>query len=82
MSYGKGNEAEVTVQDEFTASLKGVYMGNCNRSACFRPGADWYNHGTSKYYCQSCAFMLNDDPFNKRDAMAMYGHDLCTKGEQ
>ncbi len=58
---------------------KGDKNGSCNRTACQRPGANWFNHSTRRYYCQSCAFMLND--CNRRDAMELYGHELCTKDE-
>lgn len=60
---------------------KGKYVGSCNRSACLRPGANWYNHGSYAYYCARCAHELNEDPFNKREAMQLFGHDLCTEGE-
>lgn len=61
---------------------KGKFGGHCNMSSCLAPGADWYNHGSNAYYCEDCAHMLNNDQFNKRDAMAMFGHDLCTKEEK
>ena len=60
---------------------KGDYLGSCNRSACLKPGADWFNHSTRKYYCVSCADWLNTDRFNKADAMNIWGHDLCTEGK-
>ena len=56
--------------------LKGKYEGNCNRTACQRPGAVWYNHSTREHYCSSCASTLNK--VNRADAMRMFGHDLCT----
>lgn len=59
---------------------KGEYLGSCNRSACLRPSAIWYNHSTRKYYCRECAHLLNHDTFNHRDALRMYGHLLCTEG--
>lgn len=40
-------------------ALKGVKGGNCNRQACQKSGADWYNKGTYKYYCQDCATLIN-----------------------
>lgn len=61
---------------------KGEFGGSCNRSACLRPGANWYNHSTRKYYCESCAHWLNTDEFNKRDSMELWGHDLCTEGKE
>lgn len=60
---------------------KGLFGGSCNRRACQRPGADWFNHSTRRYYCRSCAHTLNTDPFNARDAQEMYGHQLCTEGK-
>ncbi|MFO0090041.1 MAG: hypothetical protein ACK518_04495 [bacterium] len=59
---------------------KGVLNGKCNITSCQKPNsATWYNHSTQKYYCESCANRLNNDEFNKRDAMRLFGHDLCTK---
>jgi hypothetical protein len=60
---------------------KGRYLGSCNRSACLRPWAKWYNHGSLAYYCANCAMDLNHDAFNKRDALENWGHLLCTEGE-
>lgn len=68
-------------QDEKMPDDKGKYMGSCNRSSCLAPGAYWYNHSTRKYYCENCAHWLNTDDFNRRDALLLYGHDLCTEGE-
>lgn len=56
--------------------LKGMKNGNCNRTACQKPGAVYYNHSTEKYYCAECATMIND--MNRTDAIRLYGHDLCT----
>lgn len=55
---------------------KGKLNGSCNRSACQKPGAEWYHMDTKKYYCKSCADMLNNDPFNKEDALRIYGGPL------
>jgi hypothetical protein len=63
---------------------KGEKGGACNRTACQRPaqqdpdGVRWFNHSTRKYYCGTCAWDLNTDIFNKRDAQEIWGHDLCT----
>ena len=59
---------------------KGAKNGNCNRTACQKPGAVYYNHSTQKYYCPVCAHMLNE--VNKADAMKIFGHDLCTKDDE
>lgn len=61
---------------------KGEFLGSCNRSACLKAGADWFNHSTRRYYCEACAHWLNTDDFNRRDALRLWGHDLCTWGEQ
>ena len=55
---------------------KGVKGGSCNRSSCQAPGAVWFNHSTRAYYCPACAADLNR--VNRRDAMELYGHDLCS----
>lgn len=61
------------------AADKGEYGGSCNITRCQRPhSAYWYNHSTRKFYCRGCAWELNNDRFNKRDAQELYGHDLCT----
>lgn len=63
-----------------SADDKGVFNGKCNITSCQKPNsATWYNHSTRKYYCHSCANRLNNDEFNKRDAMRLFGHDLCTE---
>ena len=54
------------------AALKGVQGGNCNREACQMPHADWYNRGTSKYYCASCARMINGMEWNTLAALCKY----------
>lgn len=63
---------------------KGIKGGRCNLTACQTPDepAEWYNHGSRAYYCEGCAKMLNEDPFNKRDAQEMFGHPLCTIEEK
>lgn len=58
---------------------KGEPGGACNRSRCQQEPAEWYNHGTRRYYCEACADWLNTDKFNRADAMRLFGHDLCTK---
>ena len=60
-------------------SLKGELGGICNITSCTTGlKANFFNHSTRKYYCFTCAMRLNQDYFNKRDAMRLYGHDLCT----
>jgi hypothetical protein len=62
---------------------KGQYLGLCNMSSCktLEP-ATWYNHGSYAYYCTMCANRLNNDEYNKRDALRLFGHALCTQGEK
>lgn len=68
-----GRPTKALVSEDLTT--KGDYLGLCNRSACLRPKADWYNTGSRAYYCESCAGMIN------MDGCRRYGHpDLCFKG--
>lgn len=64
-----------------TAPNQGEYGGRCNLNRC-KTGkpATWYNYGTRKYYCIDCANDLNSDPFNYRDALRLFGHELCIEG--
>jgi len=63
--------------------MKGEYLGLCNLSSCTSQlPATWYNHGSYAYYCRPCAMRLNADPYNKRDAQRLFGHELCTEGEK
>lgn len=57
-------------------SDKGEFGGSCNRFACQKPHAVWYNHSTRMYYCTMCARMINEA--NRTDAQRMFGHELCT----
>ncbi len=57
-------------------NIKGALHGLCNRSACLKPGANWFNHSTREHYCEECAKLLNEH--NRKDAIEMFGHDLCT----
>ena len=56
---------------------KGEYKGSCNRKDCQKPGAVWFNHSTKKYYCASCARLINE--LNKAEAFKLFGHNLCIK---
>jgi hypothetical protein len=38
---------------------KGLFGGSCNRRACQRPGATWFNHSTRAHYCEDCAQAIN-----------------------
>lgn len=60
-------------------ALKGVKGGNCNVRMCQRPGADYYNKSTRKYYCADCAEEINW-PGGREDTMRLYGVPLlCEK---
>jgi hypothetical protein len=39
-----------------------VFGGVCNRTACSRADARWYNVHTFGYYCRSCAAGINFQP--------------------
>ena len=59
------------------AKLKGKKNGNCNVTACQRPGATWWNVGTRAYYCEHCAKRINSD------GCARYNQpDLCYPSEE
>lgn len=51
--------------------LKGMRGGNCNRTACQAPGADFWHTGTRAWYCSACMREINRA--NRDDAMALYG---------
>lgn len=65
--------------EQSNLKLKGVFEGNCNRTACQKPDAIWFNHGTHLYYCRLCALKIN--AVNRKESRELYGHDLCTAGE-
>jgi hypothetical protein len=76
----KDNKAFAIHGVSSSADDKGELNGKCNITRCQKPNsATWYNHSTRKHYCQSCASRLNNDEFNSRYAMRMFGHDLCTE---
>ncbi len=58
--------------------VKGDRGAECNRTVCENEDANWFNHSTRAWYCQRCAFKLNDE--NRDDADRLYGHPLCTFG--
>lgn len=61
-------------------NFKGGYKGQCNRTACYNEkGVVWYHNDTKKYYCKRCADVLNNDPYNKADALRIYGGALLVK---
>jgi hypothetical protein len=58
----------------------GAFNGPCNRSDCHTKPATFYYWSTRKFYCASCATMLNKA--NAGDSwVKSLGHQLCTEGE-
>jgi hypothetical protein len=45
---------------------KGNRGGPCNRSSCQTAPAFWFNHGSNRWYCESCAFDIGKDYANQR----------------
>lgn len=43
---------------------KGHEGGSCNRTRCQDSPADWYNHGSHKWYCESCRRDIEFDRVN------------------
>lgn len=40
-------------------AIKGLANGECNRTACTNKNAKWFNSSTEKYYCGTCAYLIN-----------------------
>lgn len=53
-------------------ATKGTFGGLCNRSACLRHDAYWWNRGSYAYYCEDCAYLINKE-FRHRDDVENYG---------
>ncbi len=67
-------------QTPLPLETKGKLNGRCNMSSCeSNLPATYYNHGSREHYCVRCAILLNIDPCNKKDAMELFGHELCTE---
>ena len=47
-------------EEEKVLKRKGFRSENCYRAACENAGAYFYNKGTRKYYCLSCARRINE----------------------
>lgn len=78
-AHSRVESTNSSIQPVNPEMVKGAYLGLCNRRACLQPGAEWFNHSTRKYYCHSCAKLLNE--VNADWAIPEFGHDLCTHGE-
>ena len=60
------------IRTEEELKTKGKYGGLCNRSACLRHEAYWWNRGSRAYYCEDCAHLINKE-FRHRDDVENYG---------
>ena len=54
---------------------KGRKNGSCNRTACQKAGANYYNKSTMAYYCKQCADSINWEG-GRKDTMKLYGVPL------
>lgn len=45
------------------STVKGERGGLCNRTACQKPPAYWFNSSTRAYYCNDCAQLINKANF-------------------
>jgi hypothetical protein len=59
---------------------KGLEGGACNRQRCQAEPANWYNHGSARWYCDDCRRDIQFDSFNIRDWernwQPRYGHPM------
>lgn len=60
-------------------SDKGLRGGTCNRRACDRPGATFYNRYTCAFYCPDCAEKINR-AFPKTERIGLDG-PLCVEAK-
>ncbi len=54
--------------------MKGDYGDECNRMRCENNDAVFFNRSTLKYYCITCAIVLNK---SNPDAEELFGGPLC-----
>lgn len=66
------------VKKDPVKTSKGEYDGDCNRTACDKKQAKWYNHSTRAYYCGKCAMQINA---YAPEYKAEVGHELCVYEE-
>lgn len=38
---------------------KGIEGGSCNRTACQKPNAIYYNKATHRFYCKQCMILIH-----------------------
>lgn len=75
---GQSNVAKIAQENNSAAKkakLKGQRDGNCNVTACQKPGATWWNTSTRAYYCPHCASEIN------RWARHDDGFEICFTSE-
>lgn len=59
---------------------KGLFRENCNRTACQRPPAEWFNQSTRAWYCEDCAHEINKFRPTQEDSLRLNGtRELCLK---
>ena len=39
--------------------MRSPAVGRCNRSACQKSPAPWYNRASNAWYCEECALLIN-----------------------
>ena len=65
---------------------KGMEGGACNRFQCQDEPANWYNHGSFKWYCDNCREAIQFDHVNLRDWELRWqpklGHPMFETREQ
>jgi hypothetical protein len=54
---------------------KGHEGGACNRQLCQHEPANWFNHGSRSWYCDTCRHQIEFDAFNYRDWKANHEPD-------
>ncbi|MEQ9347720.1 MAG: hypothetical protein RIG26_14870 [Thalassospira sp.] len=54
---------------------KGQEGGACNRQLCQHEPANWFNHGSRSWYCDTCRHQIEFDAFNYRDWQANHEPD-------
>ena len=57
------------VEEEKKKKMKGGRGLNCNRTACQKPPATYYNSSTRAWYCESCANMIDEWSIRQGEAL-------------
>ncbi len=72
---------DMKFSQDYLDEPKGKKGGKCNVTACQKPGANYYNKSTQKYYCADCAEEINWIG-GRRDTMELYGVPLLCEIEE